>query len=117
MTHLRLISKEFPWIIDCKGDSPIRCETVWDALYLGLQQPILDAEWALIISIGKKKQKEVEAAAKKRLASSTDKQLKRIDYLGEATLFKGLEKDDDFAKLRLLPGDKSIPETWVVKFG
>ena len=61
----------------------------------------------------------MEAAAKKRLASlsSSDKQLKRIDYLGEAALFKGLEKDDDFVKLRLLPGDKSIPETWVVKFG
>jgi len=74
----------------------------------------------LIVNTGKKKQREaMEAAAKKRVASllSTDKHLKRIDYLGEAALFKGLEKDDDYVKLRLLPGDKSIPETWVVKFG
>lgn len=96
---------------------PLVCETVWDALYVGLQTCIEDSEWALIL--GLKKQREImEKAAKKRLETepSEDKRLKRIDYLGEAILFKGLEKDEQFEKLRLMPGDKAIPDTWLVKF-
>lgn len=69
-----------------------------------------------------KKQKDiVEKAAKKRMeaeppANHDDRRMKRIDYLGEATLFKGLEKDEEYIKKRQMPGDKGCSETWVVKF-
>lgn len=119
VTHLRLISKAFPWTIDIISPAPVTCEAVWDALYAALQEHIADSEWGLILAM--KKQKEVvEKAAKKRFETeprTNDKQLKRIDYLGEATLFKGLCKDEDYEKQRLLPSDKGCPDTWLVKFG
>ena len=96
---------------------PITCAAVWDALYKALQEDIKDSEWGLIVGDGKH-HKVVEKAFKKR-TEGTDggKRMKRIDYLGDATMFKGLYKDDDFEKLRLLPGEKKHSETWVVKFG
>lgn len=57
----------------------------------------------------------VEKAARKRQDKDKDRKLKRIDLLGDTTLFKGLEKDNDFEKMRLLPRAKGCSETWVVK--
>lgn len=118
VTHLRLISKAFPWTIDIISQGPITCEAVWDALFTGLQELIADSEWGLIVG-DKKKREAVEKAAKKRVDAEqiTDKRLRRIDILGEATFFKGLEQDEDYHKLRLLPGEAACPDTWVVKLG
>jgi len=115
---LRLISKAFPWTIDIDSPVPVTCEAVWEALYHALQEPIADSEWGLILSI-KKQREVVEKAAKKRLEEDRggEVKLRRIDYLGEATMFKGLDRDDDFEKLRLLPSAKGCPDTWVVSFG
>jgi hypothetical protein len=33
------------------------------------------------------------------------------------TIVKGLERDDDYAKKRLLPGEDLAEETWVVRMG
>ena len=59
----------------------------------------------------------MEAAVKKRLEAEPtgDKRPKRIDFLGDVTLFKGLERDEDYEKLRLLPLSTSVPDTWLVK--
>ncbi|KAF9467406.1 hypothetical protein BDZ94DRAFT_1305480 [Collybia nuda] len=116
--HLRLISKSFPWTIDIVSQGPITCEAVWDALFTGLQEFIADSEWGFIID-DKKKREAVEKAAKKRIEGEqiTDKRLRRIDYLGEGTFFKGLEQDQDYHKLRLLPAEQGCPETWIVKLG
>ena len=78
----------------------------------------MDSEWGLIVGDAKQ-QKTIEKAAKKRLngTAAGDKRLKRIDYLGDFTVFRGLYKDEEFERLRLLPGEKKCPETWVVKFG
>jgi hypothetical protein len=117
-THLRMISKVFPWSIDIPLRTPVTCEAVWDALYKALQEEIKDSEWGLIVGDAKQ-QKMIEKAAKKRLDGSAteNKRLKRIDYLGDATMFKGLFRDEEFERLRLLPGEKACPETWVVKLG
>ncbi|KAG5639031.1 hypothetical protein H0H81_007644 [Sphagnurus paluster] len=115
--QFRIISKAFPWTIDIDSPVAVTCEAVWEALHYALQEPIVDSEWGLILSI--KKQREViEKAAKKRMdANRADEvKLRRIDYLGEATMFRGLDKDDDFDKARLLPGAKGCTETWVVSF-
>jgi len=116
VTHMRLISKAFPWTIEIKSPTAITCELVWDALYAALQEHIADSEWGLIIG-DKKERGATEKAAKKRAEVDSDKRLKRIDWLGDATSFKGLEKDDDFEKLRLLPGSEGCSDTWVVLFG
>lgn len=118
-THLRLISKSFPWTIDIVSpQGPITCEAVWDALFAGLQETVVDSEWGLIVG-DKKKREAIEKAAKKRIESGqlSDRRLIRVDFLGDGTFFKGLEQDDDYRKLRLLPGEKPFPETWIVKVG
>jgi hypothetical protein len=115
-THIRLFSKAFPWTIEIKSPSPITCEGIWDAVYLALQEPIVDSEWGLIFA-DKDRRKIVEAAAKRREDRDTDKRLKRIDWLGEETLFKGLEQDEEFHKARLFPGTTVCTETYIIKFG
>jgi hypothetical protein len=52
---------------------------------------------------------------KKRCEKDVDSLYKRIDFLGENTLFKGLEKDDEFVKSRIMKGVENVSETWVVK--
>ncbi|KAH7925646.1 hypothetical protein BV22DRAFT_1064576 [Leucogyrophana mollusca] len=119
-TEFRVISKAFPWTIDIKvpGTSIVTCGAIWDAMYAMLQEPIADSEWGLVIH-DKARKEAIEKAAKARQDASKDgdKKLKRIDWLGDTTLFKGLEKDEDFEKKRLLPGTPAYSETWVVKFG
>ena len=113
---MRLISKFFPWTIDIDSGSAITVGDVWDALYCALQEPIVNSEWGFITRDLKLKE-QVENAMAKRVAGDpmADKRPKRIDFLGETTLFRGLEKDDEFAKAMLLPGSKAWTETWVVK--
>ncbi|TFK44135.1 hypothetical protein BDQ12DRAFT_672446 [Crucibulum laeve] len=116
VTTMRLWSKSFPWAIDIVSPTPLTCEAIWEALHNGLQEPIVDSEWALIM--GNKKMREVlEKGLKKRTEEDpqADKRPKRIDVLGDATLFKGLEKDEDFQKVRMIPGGQVVAETWVVK--
>ncbi|KAF6763290.1 hypothetical protein DFP72DRAFT_875270 [Ephemerocybe angulata] len=116
--HLRLISKAFPWAIDIHSAANVNitCEAIWDALWGGLQEPIVDSEWGFLIK-DKKHREAVEAAVKKRLESEPtgDKRPKRIDYLGDVTLFKGLERDEEYEKLRHLPHSAVVPDTWLVK--
>lgn len=117
VTNMRLISKSFPWTIDIVSPDNITCEVVWDALYSALQQPIVDSEWGFIIRDGKMKE-TVENAVKKRLTADGgkgDKHYKRIDFLGDETIFKGLEKDDEHEKAMVLPLSQGVTETWVVK--
>ncbi|KAI5889237.1 uncharacterized protein SCHCODRAFT_02633946 [Schizophyllum commune H4-8] len=114
---LRLVAHDFPWTIDIVMQMPVTCEAVWDALYSALQEPLADSEWGLIVG-DKKVRKRVQDAAKKRIdAGDKDKALRRIDFLGDTIFFKGLGKDEEFVKLRLFPGTKDVPATWVVKLG
>ncbi|KDR67540.1 hypothetical protein GALMADRAFT_258196 [Galerina marginata CBS 339.88] len=115
-THMRLVSKAFPWQIDIVSQTNVTCEDVWNSLYSALQEPIADSEWGFIIK-EKDQVATIQDAVKQRLEKDkmSDKKPLRIDYLGDTTLFRGLEKDDDYAKLRLLPHAKRCEETWVVK--
>lgn len=67
--------------------------------------------------LDKEGRERILKAAKKRQEKDNDKCLKRIDWLGDSTLFKGLEQDGDFEKIRLLPEGRACPETWVVRLG
>jgi len=114
--HIRLMSKAFPWQIELVTPVNTTCEDIWTAVYNCLQQVIEDSEWGFI-SQDKRIRETIEKASKKRMErdNSADPRPRRVDYLGEATMFKGLEKDDDFAKVRLYPGHQPLAETWVIK--
>ena len=87
-----------------------------------LQAPVVDSEWGIVVN-EKSKRETIQKAAKARHDKDKDKdkdkdvRLKRIDWLGETTAFKGLERDEEFEKKRLLPGSQGCKETWVIKFG
>ncbi|KAF9539937.1 hypothetical protein CPC08DRAFT_717381 [Agrocybe pediades] len=114
--HMRIISKSFPWQIDIVTHINVTVEDVWMSVYNALQQPIADSEWGFIIK-EKDAKENVEKAMKKRLDAdrNAEKVARRIDYLGDCTLFRGLEKDDEYAKKRLLPFSQKCEETWVIK--
>ncbi|KAJ7282898.1 hypothetical protein C8J57DRAFT_1499859 [Mycena rebaudengoi] len=100
-SHIRLISKSFPWSIDVMSNTPVTCEAIWDALYAALQQHLADSEWGL--AIGDKKQRDtIEKSARKRMETDPDTKYKRIDWLGNNTIFKGLDRLEEFQELRLL---------------
>ena len=115
-SHIRLISKDFPWLIEIRTiGHPVTCGDVWGALYAALQEPLADSEWG-ILSHDLSKTKRVQKAAKQRQSEGDkDKIFKRVDWVGDTFTFRGLEKDDDFAKRRLLNVDSNCEETWVVK--
>jgi len=113
----RMVSRSFPWTVDVStGGANVTCGMVWEALWRALQEPLVDSEWGMIV-LDKAAKARVDAAVKKRLAAdpNADARPKRIDFLGDAVLFKGLDRDPDFEKQRLLPGSQAVPETWVVK--
>ena len=127
---MRLISKDFPWQLEINQTShyPITCENIWVGLHAMLQEPIADSEWALVVlGFGDRRKREaIERAAERRRdkarargdsKGAKDRALKRIDFLGEDVIFRGLEKDDDYAKKRLFPTEQECAETWVVRMG
>ena len=117
---VRIISKAFPWAVDIRAPagSVVTCSAIFEGVYAMLQEPIVDSEWGIVV-IEKSKKETIEKAAKARHEKKKDKHmgLKRIDWLGETTAFKGLERDEEFEKKRLLPGSQGCKETWVIKFG
>ncbi|KAK7473168.1 hypothetical protein VKT23_001267 [Stygiomarasmius scandens] len=117
VTHMRLVCKSFPWTIDIVSpQNPITVEAVWEAMYACLQEHLHDSEWGYLCQ-DKKQRETIEKAAEKRAKADGDKVLKRIDWLGESTVFKGLEKSEEFEKIRLFPGTTPVAETWVIKLG
>ena len=114
--HVRLISKDFPWSIDIKTKGhPVTCDDVWNALHTALQQPLADSEWGAL-SHDPSRAKKVQKAAKQRQSEiDKGKGLKRVDWVADSFIFRGLEKDDEFAKRRLAYVDSECEETWVVK--
>jgi len=116
--HIRLISKDFPWSVDIqtKYDEPVTCEDVWRSLHSLLQHPVADSEWGMVC-MDKERAKKIEKAAKKRQETDKDKdkQLKRVDFLAESFIFRGLERDDEFINRRTAFFNGSCPETYVVK--
>lgn len=116
-SHVRLISKDFPWSIDIKTPGhPVTCDDVWGALHAALQQPLADSEWGAL-SHDPSKARKVQKSAKQR-QTEIDKEkkgLKRVDWVADSYIFRGLEKDDEFAKRRLAYIDGECDETWLVK--
>ena len=118
-THeVRIISKAFPWTVAIRvpSGSTVTCNAIFEGLYAMLQELIADSEWGIAMH-DKSRKETIEKAANARHGKDKDSRLKRIDWLGENTAFKGLEQDEEFEKKRLLPGAQACKETWVIKFG
>lgn len=113
-THIRLVSPSFPWSVDIHWHAGVTVNMVWEALHAVFQADIEDSEWGAAV-VDRKLRGVIEKAAKKRIEGGGAKRLRRIDWLGEAVMFRGLEKDEAFTKGRVLMGEKEHPETWVVK--
>jgi hypothetical protein len=116
-----LFSELLPWGLELTSPSGtlISCGMVWDAIYHALQEPIAAAEWGILVLSGDEKQKDVvQTAARRRKEKrpKDDGHLRRIDWLGDATMFMGLEKNEGFIKSMILPGRTLPDEAWVMKF-
>jgi len=117
---VRIISKQFPWAFDVdyteRGESySVTCLDVLTALHDALQETLADHEWGLADRV--RKERMLRARSRRMRAERRLTLLKRVDWLGSHSLFKGLEKDEIFARGRMCPGTLEVSETWVVKFG
>ncbi|KAG1851946.1 hypothetical protein F4604DRAFT_1496062, partial [Suillus subluteus] len=111
-----IISKAFPWsiVISAPTGSVITCGRILEELHKQLQRHIEGAEWAMV-AVDRTRKEAVEKAARSRQEKDKINRLKRIDWLGDKTMFEGLERDKEFEKKRHLPGSVSVAETWVVR--
>jgi hypothetical protein len=116
VSHIRLICRDLPWTIDIQAQVVV-CGLIWERVHAELRRRMTDAEWALVCKDGCKR-RTVEKTMKRRLEEfpSDDPMPLRIDYLGETTMFKGLEKDDAYAEKILMPGREKC-ETWAIRLG
>ena len=128
---IRIVSREFPWIIDVKAapapenESGVTVGDIWNSLYEELLKPLTDADWSLLTSLAAL---EDEKALQRlsyltNIASRQDQRgdpisLRRLDWLMRKTLFIGLTKDDNFQLCQkyILPGKALLPETWIAEF-
>lgn len=111
--NVRLVCKDFPWPIEIKNEW-IVCGTVWEKVYHELQAYITESEWTLA---GEEVRRRINRAVRFREAETGNRELrpKRIDWLGEKTLFSGLEKDNGYVDGIALPGRKETVDTWVIR--
>lgn len=118
--RVRLICKLFPWDIDIDrtydNSGWVKCADIWTVLHERLHKPIRYAEWALIAR-DQNKIKQIEETRRWRLRKkpNDDPRPLRIDYLGSMTLFRGLYRDQAFAKSALMPGKDAATDTYVVQ--
>lgn len=110
---LRLVCKDFPWPIEIENEW-VTCGVVWLSVYAALQHPITESEWAMA---SEKQRDKIKRAVRHREAESgnNDMKPKRIDWLGDVTVFAGLVRDDTFVKQVTMPGRKDTVDTWVVR--
>ncbi|KIY65637.1 hypothetical protein CYLTODRAFT_424150 [Cylindrobasidium torrendii FP15055 ss-10] len=111
---VRLVSLAFPWMIEVKGAGGVTVGMIWEALHAMFQVELQDSEWGAAI-LDRKIRTAIEKASKKRTEGKKDTKLRRIDWLGDAVYFRGLDRDPEFEKARLLPGQDAVADTWVVK--
>ncbi|KAL0947824.1 hypothetical protein HGRIS_013892 [Hohenbuehelia grisea] len=122
---MRLVFRDLPWavLVRASPGKRLTCRMVWDQLYLSLQKPVKDSEWGALHCLDEGAQCDnarraaAERGSKSAMLSKKYRQepIRRVDFLGPICYFAGLERDDEFVKIRTLPGSEPAPDTWVVK--
>lgn len=111
--EIRLVCRSFPWPIELRGEL-VLCGIVWSTLYETLQENLTDSEWAMA---SESRRKIIDRAVRLREAESGNRNMKpkRIDWLGEKTVFAGLERDDNFVQEIAMPERQYSIDTWVIR--
>ena len=115
-TTVRVICKDFPWTFDLSHafgarskQRPISATDALQSLHSVLQKPLEDAVWG---AAEEAKRGSIERAMRRRNGHD----IRKVDWLGRHTMFKGFQRDDSFARKRLHPDVKNVQETWVAVF-
>ncbi|KAL5507369.1 hypothetical protein ACEPAH_6825 [Sanghuangporus vaninii] len=131
LEHVRIVSPDFPWVIDIKLDEALQgeqwgitCNDVWSQIHTELKEPIHDTDWAYLSDMAareptaRRRHEHLVGLARQRNSTSDSMPLLRLDWLMRKTVFAGLEKDEGYrlAAQRLLPGREQCPETWIARF-
>lgn len=110
--HIRILSAYFPWSIEIgPKQRAITAGEVLHALYDLLNKDLEDVVWSLADD---HRRASIVHAWKAR--SDCVSGIKRVDFLGRRTGFKGLYRDERFAQKRRRPDMADAPETVLVLF-
>lgn len=128
---IRIVSREFPWIIDIKAnpapenEGGVTCGDIWISLYQELLKPLTDADWALLTALADlgdektiQRLTHLTNITRRQVERGEQISLRRLDWLMRKTLFIGLTKDDEsrLCQRYILPGSALVSETWVAEF-
>ena len=121
--HMRLVAKDFPWVFEldfrarAARGAPhyVTCGDVWHALHTGLSRALTDSEWSLLVTHDQFVRRKVieRIVASRRVEEG--QYARRIDWLGLNVVFRGLTKDESYARNVLLPGREPCPDPFVVQ--
>ncbi|EJD03070.1 uncharacterized protein FOMMEDRAFT_168141 [Fomitiporia mediterranea MF3/22] len=129
--HFRIVSREFPWVIDIRagealegGERGVTCGDVWSHLYHELAKSISNEDWAHLSDmaatdrVARGRHEYLVDLARQQIGSGNNVSLVRLDWLMRKTVFVGLERDEGYrlSTQRLLPGSERCTETWVAHF-
>ncbi|KAF8513106.1 hypothetical protein BU17DRAFT_53438, partial [Hysterangium stoloniferum] len=113
--YLCIISHDFPWTVAISTNDarPLTVIDVIEGLYDSLNKAVRRSEWALAADV---QRYLMLKANKARRRATVAMGIRRVDWLGTRCMFKGLEKDEELARRRIMPGDRPS-DVWVVRFG
>ncbi|SRR5258707_767478 len=106
LSHVRLISPHFPWMIDVKNNAGVTCGDVAQRISSFILQRVDKSEWDPLsqedkAEIGNSYNWNRSTARGAPGGAYLPKGLTRVDFLGKRTRFAGIVRDDRFVKDRL----------------
>jgi hypothetical protein len=119
LTHIRIISRSFPWMINVRAQNPkigVTCGEVLDAISTYMYGDVAKKEYESM-SVAKKRQvwdsyQHNRSTDRNVPGGRLGESLKRLDWLGPASNFGGLTINMDFVKEHC--GDM-LPSTFELK--
>ncbi|KAG8963261.1 hypothetical protein FRC03_003207 [Tulasnella sp. 419] len=117
---MRIVCKNLPWPIVVKNPTGVTIRDVLEALHTELQKPFTEGEWWIAQDEDRKRVSDAwerGCAANSGLKRKKEDGLKRVDWLGDHTLFAGLSRtsrgDEELIKKRC-QDPKVQAECWVL---
>lgn len=96
---MKIICNRYKWDIDVKrasGEDRILLKQVLDGIYESLHEPLTESEWDEL-SAGAKRNAHISRGVRlthDETSFKVDGRMRRVDVLGERTIFSGLQMDD-----------------------
>ncbi|KAF9233209.1 hypothetical protein BU15DRAFT_22553, partial [Melanogaster broomeanus] len=105
LTHIRIISRTFPWMINARAQDPkvgVTCGEVLDAIFAYLYDDVAEKEYDRMSTL---KRRQVWESHQHNRSNDPNvpggrlgESLKRLDWLGPSSKFGGLMTNIDFVK-------------------